>query len=233
MKGIGRGAAIAFFALAMAPGPAARCDSVTLKDGTELECRVIGYDGGMFYISSADLMTNVPAASVEKIRFSAWSGDGGQSWKGGNREGQRAEPKKKLELNELEWVKTALAQPKAYDSAPSAILANRVDLAGRLVKIEVQARSDIEQVTADIYAVRFWDGSADVRAVFTKDALEYMQKIPGGRMHGRQKSFDLYAVVMSDRMKRDLLDDIWRAGDILLIGRTAKKEAGGKTAYSW
>ena len=229
MRGIGRGAAIACFALALAaPVQEARCDSVTLKDGTELECRVVGYDAGLFVISSADIVTNLPAASVNKISFSA-----GPDGRGQSRRGDRAEPGKQLEVNELEWVKTAVAQPKANDISPRAILANRVDLAGRLVKIEVQARSDIEQVTADIYAVRFWDGSADVRAVFTKDALEYMQKIPGGRMHGRQKSFDLYAVVMSDRMKRDLLDDIWRAGDILLIGRTAKKEAGGKTAYSW
>ena len=233
MKGIGRGAAIAFFALAMAPGPAARCDSVTLKDGTELECRVIGYDGGMFYISSADLMTNVPAASVEKIRFSAWSGDGGQSWKGGNREGQRAEPKKKLELNELEWVKTALAQPKAYDSAPSAILANRVDLAGHLVKLEFQVRSEIVQVTADIYAVKLGEWGNDIRAAFAKDGLEYIQKIPGHKTHGRQKSFTLYAVIMSDQMKRDLINDTWQAGDVLLLGRTAKKDASGKTTYSW
>lgn len=233
MRAIGRGSATVVLLLAVAPLSTALCDRVTLKDGTELECRVIGYDGGLFYIASPDMMTNVPAASVEKVRFSAGFEASRRPEQEQKREEAAAQPKKKLELNELEWVKAALAQPKAETMEPREILLKRMDIAGRMVRIDVPCHGDVEQCTPEIYGARLGEWQNSVKAAFSKDALEYINKMPYHKSHGKNREFTFYAVVMSEKMRRDLMGDKWSDFDVLLLGRIVKKDVAGKATYSW
>ena len=231
MKSVGLRAAIGLAALTMLGGAAGWGDHITLKDGTELECKVVGYDNGLFAISALDIATNIPAANIVKIRFAP----GGAAGAGQSGHGSDAgdEAKKKFDVNELEWVKTALALPKAVETNPRAIMANRVDLAGQLVKVEIPCRSEIRQLTDKIYSVRLGEISSSVGASFCKDGIAYVQKIPDHDDPKTTKTFTVYGVVLTDQMKRDLFAEIWQVGDLLILGRAAKKGATGKTTYAW
>lgn len=233
MKNVWIKATIIFAALAVLTGPEARGDSVTLKDGTELECQVTGYDNNCFYISALDILTNIPSVNVERIQFAPGAMQGKGQPRSGNAHAAGAEAARKLDLKELDWVKTALAQPRVQNTNPKAITANRIDMIGQLVKMDVPYRSDIRQQTDRVYAAQIGEMGNHIRVSFGKDGLEYIRKIPEMKDARSTKSYSVYGVILSDQMKLDLSSDTYQVGDMLLLGRIARKDTTGKTSYSW
>lgn len=114
---------------------------------------------------------------------------------------------------------------------------NSHDLDGKIIKLKVHERGDIEQISKEEYEVSLWSftfgkrgGRKEIeclyRVVFEKEALPTFERINMNRDYGMAiKAHYIFGIVKTDA-------SIWGT-TIIPIGRRLKKLPGNKVKYTW
>jgi len=222
----------ALLACALLASGTVLADTITLKDGNVMKCRIIRFANDTYFLEpTAGWDKNIPASQVKSIEFDANQQSNTilaprqhDSWS----DNMANRPIKAA--TDCEWFKIALAS-KPVTMKLSAITSSQVSMAGKLVKFVFQARMDMRQVGDNLFSARVVDDGWDLilTVSFGKDGLDFMERATDRQRRFEQNissKYTCYGIIINDDMKRDLSNKPWEVGDVFLVGKTAKKAMG-------
>ncbi|MFA7158386.1 MAG: hypothetical protein WC299_03700 [Kiritimatiellia bacterium] len=214
-------------------------DTICLKDGTVMKCKVCIFSNDVYFLEqNAGWENQIPAGKIKSIEFDSDTRRRILQPMRQNDAGREAPaPRPIKEPADCDWFKTAM-DSKPVTMKMSAISSSRISMAGKLVKFVFQARIDMRQVNENVFSARVVDDGWDsvLTVSFGKDGLDFMERVADRQRRYEQNistKYTCYGIVMDDGMKMNLSHNSYMIGDVFLVGRTTKKTMGGESSISW
>lgn len=180
-------------------------DIITSKTGKKINCKVLNYQNGKFEIEIES--GQIKKVSNNKIKSIEFNSDSVK---------KTVHENKKIEYEEV-----------AGKFTPAEIIEKKYDFEGKVVKLEFNKRSNIEQIAKGLYSVNLYLGYKNIVVNFPEEAYSWFDLFPGsGTKH-------IYCIVGIADIKVIHTGAVNKGVLLKAIGRHRKVGMNSNVEYSW